>query len=78
MQTPLAERIRPKQLADYVGQDHLVGKRILSQQIENGLVPSLILWGTPLVWENHLAELIAKESKRPFFTLSAINAGVKE
>ena len=77
--TPLAERLRPKFLKDYIAQEHLVGdKGQLSQHIKKGLIPSLILWGPPGVGKTTLAEIISMESKRPFFTLSAINAGVKD
>jgi len=79
MNKPLAERIRPKTLQDYIGQEHLVGKKgILQKQLETGLIPSLILWGPPGIGKTTLAELIANESKRPFYTLSAINSGVKD
>lgn len=76
---PLAERLRPKHLKDYVGQDHLVGsKGQLSKHIKKGLIPSIIFWGPPGVGKTTLAEIIALESKRPFYTLSAINSGVKD
>lgn len=79
MNQPLAERIRPTSLKDYISQQHLVGKHgVLTQLIAKGVVPSLILWGPPGIGKTTLANIIAKESKRPFFTLSAINAGVKE
>jgi putative ATPase len=79
MNKPLAERIRPKTLQDYIGQEHLVGEKgILQKQLETGLIPSLILWGPPGIGKTTLAELIANESKRPFYTLSAINSGVKD
>ena len=79
MNEPLAERIRPRKLADYMGQEHLVGELgSLSRQIENGVIPSLILWGPPGTGKTTLAELIAAKSERPFYTLSAINSGVKE
>jgi len=79
MNKPLAERIRPKTLLDYIGQEHLVGTTgILQKQLETGLIPSLILWGPPGIGKTTLAELIANESKRPFYTLSAINSGVKD
>lgn len=77
--TPLAERLRPKTLKDYIAQEHLVGdKGQLSSHIQKGLIPSLILWGPPGVGKTTLAEIIALESKRPFYTLSAINSGVKD
>ena len=79
MNIPLAERIRPKNLDDYIAQSHLVGPSgSLTQSIISGLIPSLILWGPPGTGKTTLAEIIAKESKRPFFVLSAINSGVKD
>ena len=79
MNTPLAERMRPKSLGDYFGQDHLVGpKGSLTQMISNGVFPSLIFWGTPGTGKTTLAQLLALEKERPFYQLSAINAGVKE
>ncbi len=79
MNEPLAERIRPKSLEDYISQQHLVGpKGILTQHIKKGIIPSLILWGPPGIGKTTLANIIAKESGRPFYTLSAINSGVKD
>lgn len=79
MNTPLAERMRPKTLADYFGQQHLVGpKGSLTQMIKNGVFPSLIFWGPPGTGKTTLAQLLALEKERPFYQLSAINAGVKE
>ena len=76
---PLAERMRPQNLDDYFGQKHLVGKEgILRPLLENGTVPSCILWGTPGVGKTTLAEIIATQSKRPFKKLTAISSGVKE
>ena len=76
---PLAERMRPEFLDDYVGQNHLVGKdAILRLAIENGNLPSLILWGPPGVGKTTLAFIISRQLKRPFFSLSAINSGVKD
>ncbi len=76
---PLAERMRPAGLSDYIGQQHLVGPgAILRQAIEAGNIPSLLLWGPPGVGKTTLAFIIARQLKRPFFNLSAINAGVKE
>ena len=76
---PLAERMRPKKLADYISQEHLIGANgSLTQHILKGIVPSLILWGPPGTGKTTLAEIIASESKRPFYTLSAINSGVKD
>jgi len=77
--TPLAERMRPQTLAEYVGQQHLVGeKAVLRQAIEAGKIPSFILWGPPGVGKTTLAQLIAKLLKKPFIQMSAINAGVKD
>ena len=76
---PLAERLRPKSLDDYLGQTHLVGPgAVLRQAIESGQVPSFILWGPPGVGKTTLAEIIAATLERPFFALSAINSGVKD
>ncbi|MCM1035185.1 MAG: replication-associated recombination protein A [Paludibacter sp.] len=76
---PLAERMRPKTLDDYVGQKHLVGEgAILRQMIENGRLSSFILWGPPGVGKTTLAKIIAHRLERPFYTLSAITSGVKE
>jgi putative ATPase len=71
---PLAERMRPKTLDDYVGQKHLVGKgAILRLAIETEMLPSLILWGPPGVGKTTLALIISNQLNRPFFSLSAIN-----
>jgi putative ATPase len=79
MNIPLAERLRPNTLDDYLSQQHLVGKNgMLYQQIKNGVIPSLILWGPPGIGKTTLANVIANESDRPFFKLSAINSGVKD
>ena len=79
MNEPLAERIRPKKLEDYISQQHLVGKNgILTNHIKRGIIPSLILWGPPGIGKTTLANIIAKESERPFYTLSAISSGVKD
>lgn len=76
---PLAERMRPATLDDYVGQKHLVGKdAILRLSIESGRLPSLILWGPPGVGKTTLAFIISRQLNRPFFSLSAINSGVKD
>ena len=79
MEAPLAERIRPQQLSEYISQLHLVGPTgSLTQQIAKGLIPSLILWGPPGTGKTTLAQIMAQESKRPFFQLSAIHSGVKD
>ncbi|PIF05773.1 MAG: AAA family ATPase [Draconibacterium sp.] len=79
MNQPLAERLRPKTLDDYVGQAHLVGKNaVLRKMIASGNLSSLILWGPPGVGKTTLAKIIANTLERPFFTLSAINSGVKD
>ncbi|NNK21948.1 MAG: replication-associated recombination protein A [Winogradskyella sp.] len=79
MNTPLAERLRPKTLEDYISQTHLVGKSgALYQQIKSSVIPSMILWGPPGIGKTTLANIIATESERPFFKLSAINSGVKD
>jgi putative ATPase len=77
--TPLAEKLRPLSFSDIIGQDHLVGPNgVILKAIKGGRVPSLILWGPPGVGKTTMAQIIAKESKRPFFSLSAINSGVKD
>jgi putative ATPase len=79
MEAPLAERIRPQKLEDYISQLHLVGPNgSLTLQIEKGIIPSLIFWGSPGTGKTTLAQIIAQESKRPFYVLSAINSGVKD
>ncbi len=79
MNEPLAERVRPKTLDEYISQHHLVGEKgSLTHQIKKGIIPSLILWGPPGTGKTTLANIIAQESKRPFYTLSAINSGVKD
>ena len=76
---PLAERLRPKTLDDYIGQELLVGKNaVLRKMIESGNISSLILWGPPGVGKTTLAKIIANTLERPFYTLSAINSGVKD
>ena len=79
MNEPLAERVRPKSLEDYISQRHLVGdKGILTNHIKQGFIPSLIFWGPPGIGKTTLSNIIAEESKRPFYTLSAISSGVKD
>lgn len=79
METPLAERIRPQKLEDYISQLHLVGPNgSLTKQVANGSIPSMIFWGSPGTGKTTLAQIIAKESNRPFYELSAINSGVKD
>ncbi|MFP5438354.1 MAG: replication-associated recombination protein A [Bacteroidia bacterium] len=79
MEAPLAERIRPQHLSEYISQLHLVGPNgSLTQQIARGIIPSLILWGPPGTGKTTLAQIMAQESNRPFYVLSAINAGVKD
>ena len=76
---PLAERLRPKSLDEYIGQKHLVGQgAILRQMIESGNIASFILWGPPGVGKTTLARIIAHQLQRPFYTLSAVTSGVKE
>ena len=76
---PLAERMRPKTLNEYIGQKHLVGQgAILRQMIESGNIASFILWGPPGVGKTTLARIIAHQLQRPFYTLSAVTSGVKE
>jgi putative ATPase len=76
---PLAERLRPKDLDEFAGQEHLVGKNaVLRKVIESGNIPSFILWGPPGVGKTTLAGIIANTLKRPFFQLSAVHSGVKD
>ena len=79
MNIPLAERLRPKNLEDYIGQSHLVGKQtVFRQAMDSGVLPSVILWGPPGVGKTTLAQIIAQQLKRGIYTLSAINSGVKD
>ncbi|MDD4532990.1 MAG: replication-associated recombination protein A [Prevotella sp.] len=79
MSKPLAERMRPRTLDDYIGQEHVVGKNaVLRQMIESGHISSFILWGPPGVGKTTLAYIIANMLKVPFFTLSAVTSGVKD
>lgn len=79
MNTPLAERLRPQTLENYLSQQHLVGKKgALTTQIKSGTIPSMIFWGPPGVGKTTLATIIANETERPFYNLSAINSGVKD
>jgi putative ATPase len=79
MSKPLAEQLRPKSLDDYLGQEHLIGKNaILRNAIESGNIPSMILWGPPGVGKTTLANIIAERMDMSFFSLSAINSGVKD
>lgn len=79
MHAPLAERLRPRNLDDYLGQEALLGPQgSLRTLIQRGLLPSLILWGPPGVGKTSLAQILARQTQRKFFSLSAINSGVKE
>lgn len=79
MNVPLAERLRPKKMTDYISQSHLIGPNgALTQALKQGLIPSMIFWGPPGIGKTTLATIIATASERPFYTLSAINSGVKE
>lgn len=76
---PLAERLRPADLKYFIGQEHLVGKNgVFYQLIQSGKISSMILWGPPGVGKTTLARIIGQQLKRPFYTLSAVSAGVKE
>ena len=76
---PLAERLRPKTIDEYIGQEHLVGPNgVFRKFFETGNVPSFILWGPPGVGKTTLAKIVATQLERPFFTLSAVTSGVKE
>jgi len=76
---PLAERMRPRKLDELVGQDHLTGQNgVIRMAIQNGIIPSMILWGPPGVGKTTIANIIANEVRKPFYTLSAISSGVKD
>lgn len=76
---PLAERMRPQKLVDYIGQKHILGEQSgLRKAIDSGHIPSMILWGPPGIGKTTLAQIIANTVKRPFYNLSAINSGVKD
>lgn len=79
MSAPLAERLRPQNLDEFIGQEHLVGNgAVLRRMIESGRIPSIIFWGPPGVGKTTLANIIANTIKAPFYKLSAINSGVKD
>lgn len=79
MSTPLAERLRPSTLDEYIGQDHLVGKgAVLRRMIDSGRIPSIIFWGPPGVGKTTLANIISNTINAPFYKLSAVNSGVKD
>ena len=76
---PLAERMRPTNLEQYIGQKHLVGEgAVLRKMLDRKVISSIILWGPPGVGKTTLAKIISKQLERPFFVLSAINSGVKD
>ena len=77
--SPLAERMRPSRLDELVGQEHLTGPNgVIRKAINSGNIPSMILWGPPGVGKTTIANIIANEVKKPFHTLSAVSAGVKD
>ena len=79
MSEPLAERLRPRTLDDYIGQKHLVGEgAVLRKMIDAGRISSFILWGPPGVGKTTLAQIIAHRLETPFYTLSAVTSGVKD
>ena len=76
---PLAEQMRPASFDDYIGQQHLIGREaVLRKAIEGGTLPSMILWGPPGVGKTTLAFIVSRMLDRPFYTLSAVNSGVKD
>lgn len=76
---PLAERLRPKNFVDYIGQNHIVGDAaVLRESVKNNTIPSIILWGPPGTGKTTLAHILANETKLPFYAISAIHAGVKD
>jgi putative ATPase len=76
---PLAERMRPQRIEEIVGQAHLVGpQQVIRMSVESGRIPSMILWGPPGTGKTTLAGVISQSLHRPFYTLSAISAGVKD
>ncbi len=78
-ETPLAERMRPKSLIEFIGQEHLIGEgQVLRTLIEKKQIPSMVFWGPPGVGKTTLAQIISRELDMPFFTLSAISSGVKD
>lgn len=79
MKAPLAERLRPKSLSDYIAQEHLVGENgLISKIVAQNSLPSIIFWGPPGIGKTTLAQILANELDRPFYKLSAINSGVKD
>ena len=76
---PLAERLRPRSLDEYIGQKHLVGEgAVIRKMIESKRISSFILWGPPGVGKTTLAQIVAHELETPFYTLSAVTSGVKD
>src|SRR5687767_11056188 len=78
-EAPLAERMRPKKLQDFIGQEHLVGEKgALTNMLHSKVLPSMIFWGPPGVGKTTLARIISQEFERDFYSLNAINSGVKD